>query len=53
MWYNGMPILFSKILNISFNIPKVLSIDIFLLNCIKFQCVLYFGSATFSPLKGN
>jgi hypothetical protein len=53
MWHNGMSTLFSRILNLPFNIPKVPSIDVLVLDCIKFQCVLYFGNPSFSPLKGE
>ncbi len=53
MWHNGMSTILNIILNLLFNIPKVLSIDILVLDHIKFQCVLYFGNASFSPLKGK
>jgi hypothetical protein len=42
MWHNGMFIIFSRILNLPFNIPKVRSIDIVVLDCIKLNllCIL-------------
>jgi hypothetical protein len=51
MWHNGMFALFNKILNLPMNLPKALSDNILVLNYINFQCVLYFGSPSFSPLK--
>ncbi len=53
MWHNGMSIIFRIILNLPFNIPKVPSIDILVLDHVKFQCVLYFGNPSFSPLNGE
>jgi hypothetical protein len=53
MWRHGMFTIFGRILNLLFNIPKVLSIDILVLNCIKFQCAFYFGNSSFSTLKGE
>jgi hypothetical protein len=53
MWQNEMFIIFNRILNLLFNIPKAFCIDILVLNYIKFQCVLYLDSPSFSPLKGE
>jgi hypothetical protein len=53
MWHNGMSTLLSKILNLPFNIPKALSINILVLDWIKFQCALYLGNPFLSPLNGE
>jgi hypothetical protein len=53
MWQSEMFIIFNRILNLPFNIPKALCIDILVLDYINFQCVLYLGSPSFSPLKGE
>jgi hypothetical protein len=53
IWHNEIFIIFNIILNLPFNIPKSLCIDILVLNYIKFQCVLYLGSPSFSSLKGE
>jgi hypothetical protein len=53
MWHNGMSTLFNRIFNLPFNIPNVFSTDMFVLDCIKFQCDLYLDTPSFSPLKGE
>jgi hypothetical protein len=55
VWHvaHGMSILLNKIINIPFNIPKPLSINILVLDLKKFQCALYHGSPSFSPLNGK
>jgi hypothetical protein len=42
MWHNGMFTLFNKILKLFLNILEALSINIIVLNCIKFQFVFIF-----------
>ncbi len=47
----GVSTLLSKILHLPFNMPKALSITIYVFDWLKFQCTFFGDNSFFPPLK--